>query len=248
MLNFKIRFLQIINHILFFYGIYYVFVTGEYIWLFYSFISFILIGIISPSVTLHRLLAHRSFKTYVWLENILSFLSIYTTIGPTIAFVGQHRLHHAKPDTTNDPHSPYISGFWNVFFHRWKNVHIPSKYVKDLTNKKLHIWIFKHYFKIIYITNLILALINPLLVVFLYSIPCIIALYNTSLVNTLGHWHGYRTYNTNDKSTNSWIAGYLTCGEGWQNNHHHSPYNWCIGEKWWELDIGSWIVRLIKIK
>jgi hypothetical protein len=54
-------------------------------------------------------------------------------------------------------------------------------------------------------------------------------------------------HNTSDESTNSWIGWILTGGEGWHNNHHHSPGNYRQGEKWWEWDPSADFIKLIKI-
>ena len=40
-------------------------------------------------------------------------------------------------------------------------------------------------------------------------------------VNSLTHLIGYRNYDTNENSRNSWLVALVTVGEGWHNNHHH---------------------------
>ena len=35
-------------------------------------------------------------------------------------------------------------------------------------------------------------------------------------------------------------------GEGWHNNHHHNPKRATFGERWWEIDVSGWIIRLVK--
>jgi stearoyl-CoA desaturase (delta-9 desaturase) len=49
-----------------------------------------------------------------------------------------------------------------------------------------------------------------------------------------------------DESRNSWIANLITLGEGWHNNHHAKPYAWSNWERWWEFDIPSLVIRVIK--
>jgi stearoyl-CoA desaturase (delta-9 desaturase) len=78
-------------------------------------------------------------------------------------------------------------------------------------------------------------------------IPACLCLHSTSAIIVIAHRHGYKTYELkNDESRNSWIASLITLGEGWHNNHHAKPYAWQQGEKWWELDPPSWIIKLIK--
>jgi fatty-acid desaturase len=37
-------------------------------------------------------------------------------------------------------------------------------------------------------------------------------------------------------------------GEGWHNNHHHDPKNMRFGQKWYELDVTYWVLRLFRFK
>ena len=39
----------------------------------------------------------------------------------------------------------------------------------------------------------------------------------------------------------------ITFGESWHNNHHANAKDWKQGLKWWEIDLTSWIIRLIKV-
>jgi stearoyl-CoA desaturase (delta-9 desaturase) len=67
-----------------------------------------------------------------------------------------------------------------------------------------------------------------------------------SFVNTINHKYGYRNIKTSDNSVNNIILGYLSSGEGWHNNHHATPSNPKFGKKWWEFDLGYYIIRAIK--
>jgi stearoyl-CoA desaturase (delta-9 desaturase) len=246
-MNLKIRLLQLFNNSIALFGLWYVISTGNYYWLLVTFVSYFIIGVISVVVTLHRMLSHRSFKTYKWLENILIFLTVFSTVGPTIAWVGLHRYHHVTSDTDKDPHSPHNGVFKAWTGYKWKVDNIPLSLTRDLFRQPLHRFIFNNYFKIIIIAVVLLAIINPLLPVFIYFLPATMTLHGTSIVNILGHLHGYRTYNTRDKSTNSWIANLVSFGDGWHNNHHNCPANYRAGELPHEWDLCATFIELIKI-
>jgi stearoyl-CoA desaturase (delta-9 desaturase) len=199
-------------------------------------------------------LTHRSFETYKWLENLLSIITVYSTVGPTISWVALHRMHHQYSDTDNDPHSPYIDGKFNMYQsikifigYDWKIPDIPVKYVKDLLRKPIHRFIFDNYFKIIFATIIILFLIDPILVLFVYCLPATLTVMVIGIVNTVSHKHGYRNYATTDNSTNSWIASIISLGEGWHNNHHANPSNYYTGVKWYEIDPMGLLIKLIRI-
>ncbi len=97
-LNIKVRLLQLFCHIMSVIGIVYIIQSQEYYWILVSLISWFVLGHVCTIITLHRLLTHRSFETYAWLETTLSFLSTYSTVGPSISWVALHRMHHANAD------------------------------------------------------------------------------------------------------------------------------------------------------
>jgi stearoyl-CoA desaturase (delta-9 desaturase) len=249
----KLRRLQFFVHILTVPAIIYALHTQQYYLFGIAFVSWFFIGPVSTVITMHRLLTHRSFKTYPWLEKALSYLSVFSTIGPTINWVAVHRQHHATSDREGDPHSPYVNGKFsfkeavNVWLgYDWNVPNIPVSYVKDLIRSNTHKFILKNYFKIIIITSVLLLSIDPLLWLFLYVVPASLTNHLIGLVNVMGHVHGYRTYNTKDKSTNSWIANVVSLGEGWHNNHHNNPTKYYSGEKWWEWDLMGLLIKMIK--
>jgi fatty-acid desaturase len=252
-LDTKIRLLQLFNHIAAIPAIVYAVHTSQYYLFAIAFISWLIIGPISSVITMHRLLTHRSFKTYDWLEKLLSYISVISTIGPTISWVALHRQHHATSDREGDPHSPYIDGKFNLmqairvwWGYDWKIPNIPVAYVKDMMKIPTHKFIFKNYFKIIFVFSLILILIDPILWLFVYVVPASMTVHLIGIVNVLGHSHGYRNYQTKDCSTNSWLANIVSLGDGWHNNHHACPGNWHPGEKWWEWDLMAKLIRRIK--
>lgn len=252
-LNTKVRLLQTFNHIATIPAIGYAIYTQQYYLFAIAFISWLIIGPISSVITLHRLLTHRSFKTYEWLKTVLSYISVISTLGPTISWVALHRQHHATSDRSGDPHSPYKDDKFNIaqaikvwLGYEWQIPNIPVAYVKDLIRNPTHKFIFNNYFKIIFAFSLVLLLINPILWLFVYVVPASMTVHLIGVVNVFGHGHGYRTQETADKSTNSWIANIVSLGDGWHNNHHANSGNYYTGEKWWEWDLMGRLIQLIK--
>ena len=252
-LNTKVRLLQTFNHIATIPAVAYAIYTQQYYLFAIAFISWLIIGPISSVITLHRLLTHRSFKTYDWLETALSYISVISTLGPTISWVALHRQHHAASDRVGDPHSPYVDSKFNIkqaikvwLGYEWQIPNIPVAYVKDLMRSPTHKFIFNNYFKIIFAFSLVLFLLDPMLWLFVYVVPASMTVHLIGVVNILGHSHGYRNHETDDKSTNSWIANIVSLGDGWHNNHHAHGLRYYSGEKWWEWDLMGRVIQLIK--
>lgn len=245
--NQQVRTLQIINHLFVLVGLFYVISTENYYLLLLSLIFYWILGTLGINVGYHRLLSHRSFKTNLYIERFLSIIGAITTVGSPMAWVAVHRQHHRKCERDGDPHSPYRLGNLKAWFGIWELKNLDLKLVKDLRRDKFYKWIHKNYFLIIFSYCLILALINPWLIIFAYCIPVSLCLHSSSAIIVIAHRHGYRSYDlVHDQSRNSWIANLLTLGEGWHNNHHAKPYAWSNWEKWWEWDIPSLIIRIIK--
>lgn len=245
----KIRYMQLTNYAVSLFAIIFLFSTGQWNWLWITLASYILLGTISYGLTLHRFLAHRSFVLHRWLEILLSYISIFSTVGPTIAWVAMHRHHHKHSDTQADPHSPHNSSLLKIYAgyieENSKNVSPP----KDLLKDPLHKNILKNYFKILFFGLAILIVIDPLLFVFAYSLPTSLALHGATAVNSVCHstalW-SYRSYETRDKSTNNFLINFITLGEGWHNNHHNNPAKWNTAERWFEVDPIAWVISLIR--
>lgn len=254
----KLKIFQVFNHIMLVVGLFYVYDTKEWGWLYVSLIFALLMGTIGIAIGFHRLLTHQSFKTSRFWEIFMSICGIFVTMGSTITWVGVHRLHHANAEKEIDPHSPYtgrgpgethkfnLKLAFKGWFNFWNIDHFSPRYVVHLVRDPFHVFMHVHYYKILLATIVILALINPLLVIFAYSIPACMSLHSVAFIVVVAHVHGYRTHNTSDKSRNSWIANIVTLGDGWHNNHHANPGNWTTQEKWWEIDPMGWFIRLIK--
>ena len=74
------------------------------------------------------------------------------------------------------------------------------------------------------------------LVVWGYVVSTVALMHATFLVNSSGHRHGRRPYETRDRSRNSWWLALITLGEGWHNNHHRHAASARLGLRRWELD------------
>ncbi|KAI3960272.1 hypothetical protein MKW98_016996 [Papaver atlanticum] len=68
----------------------------------------------------------------------------------------------------------------------------------------------------------------------------------TLAVNSVCHRWGKRPWETNDLSTNNWVMGLLSHGEGWHNNHHAFEFSARLGLEWWQIDIPWYIVKLLE--
>lgn len=67
------------------------------------------------------------------------------------------------------------------------------------------------------------------------------------VINGVGHYWGYRNFETQDASRNILPWGILIGGEELHNNHHAYGVSARLSNKWWEFDIGWLYIRLLEI-
>jgi len=65
------------------------------------------------TMSYHRQLTHRSFKTPKWLEYVFATWGVMAIQGHPMEWVSAHRHHHKHCDDIADPHSPYDGFFWS---------------------------------------------------------------------------------------------------------------------------------------
>lgn len=245
--NQLVRSLQVFNHLLLLIGMTYAITAQAYHYLLTALVFYWVTGVLGINIGMHRLLSHRSFRTWKPIEWFLSLVAVITTVGSPLAWTAIHRQHHRTCERPGDPHSPYLLGNWRAWFGFWNYVKLDLKLVRDMRQNSLQRWLHRNYFSIILVYCVLLAWLDPWLIVFVYAIPACLCLHSTSAIIVIAHRHGYRTHDLkHDQSRNSWIANIITLGEGWHNNHHARPHAWSNWERWWEWDIPAMIISMIK--
>ena len=205
-----------------------------YHWVIATVMYFLFNGI-GMIMTYHRLLTHRSFKCPKWFEYLGTWLATFSLTGSGITWVAIHRKHHKYADTDKDPHSPDHMGFWRVqFFTAFAPVE--GKYAVDLMRDKTHLWIHKHYIKIVIGALAVLLLINPLAAVYLYMFPAALTLFFGTLVLSWAH-------KDCKPRTVYWLA-LLTFGDAFHDIHHEYPNNYRLHK----YDLIGWIIEKVFVR
>ena len=74
-----------------------------------------------------------------------------------------------------------------------------------------------------------------------------IPLLAAGVINGVGHYWGYRSFQPEDASRNIVPWGILIGGEELHNNHHAYPASARLSSKWWEFDIGWLYIRTLAL-
>jgi stearoyl-CoA desaturase (delta-9 desaturase) len=67
------------------------------------------------------------------------------------------------------------------------------------------------------------------------------------VINGVGHYWGYRNFESPDASANIVPWGIVIGGEELHNNHHAFPSSAKLSSKWWELDLGWFYIRILSL-
>ena len=213
------------------------------------------ITIASVTIYLHRHQAHRAMDLHAIPAHFFRF---WLWLGPgqvTKEWVSIHRKHHAKCETSEDPHSPQAFGIKKVFWEgaelyraESKNKETMAKYGHGTPNDWLERNLYTRYswqgVGLMLIINLALFGAAGLAVwaVQMAWIPVTAA----GIINGIGHYWGYRNFEAPDASTNISPWGIMIGGEELHNNHHTYPTSAKFSVKPYEFDIGWVYIRALE--
>jgi stearoyl-CoA desaturase (delta-9 desaturase) len=228
-------------------------------------VMYVLTGM-GVTVGFHRLLTHRSFQTYPWLERTFAVLGSLAVQGSVLDWVADHRKHHAHADKEGDPHSPHVGhgsglrGLWHAHTGwlletqgqaDWK------RYARELYEDQRMRRIGRR-FPLLALTSLAL----PTLAGFVLHgftpegalrgyiwgglVRIFIVHHVTWSVNSICHFFGRRRFAVEDQSTNVGWLSVVSLGESWHHNHHAFPRSAHHGLQRWEIDPSGLLISALE--
>jgi len=214
------------------------------------------ITIASVTIFLHRHQAHNALTLHPSVSHFFRFWLWLTTGMVTREWVAVHRKHHAKCETADDPHSPQVKGIWSVLLGGIGLYRIATRDTGTLEhygNGTPDDWLERRvYSRHPLLGILIMAAIDILLFgvagLAVFAVQMLwIPLWAAGVINGLGHFWGYRNFETTDASRNLSPVGILIGGEELHNNHHAYAQSARLSNKWWEFDIGWLYIRTLAL-
>ena len=228
-----------------------------------------LVTAVGVTVGFHRLLTHRSFQPSKPIEYLFAAFGSMAVQGPVIAWVADHRKHHAHTDKEGDPHSPHVGhgdgvrgvlgGLWHAHTGwlmstqgraDWK------RYAADLYEDRGMRAISRNF-----VPLMLVGLALPALAGYLVSgslagaatgllwgglVRIFFVHHVTWSVNSVCHFLGSRRFETDDRSTNVFWLSLPSLGESWHHNHHAFPRSAVHGLGRWEVDPSAWIIAAME--
>jgi stearoyl-CoA desaturase (delta-9 desaturase) len=225
-----------------------------------------LVTAVGVTVGFHRLLTHRAFQTYPWLERTFAVLGSLSVQGSVMDWVADHRKHHAHTDREGDPHSPHVghgsglSGLWHAHVGwlmetqgqaDWKR-YAPELY-EDPAMRRIG-----RRFPLLVVLSLLIPTVagyvldgftlRGALLGYIWGglVRIFLVHHITWSVNSVCHFFGSRRFNIEDRSTNVGWLSVLSLGESWHHNHHAFPRSAYHGLRWWEVDPSGLIISTLR--
>jgi stearoyl-CoA desaturase (Delta-9 desaturase) len=215
------------------------------------------VTIAAVTIFLHRCQAHRALELHPVVSHFFRFWLWLTTGMVTKEWAAIHRKHHAKCETAEDPHSPQVYGINRVL---WAGVFL---YVKESYNKETleryghgtpDDWVERNIYTshpsagimTMLALDLLLFGLVPGVLIWVTQVAWI-PFWAAGVINGVGHFFGYRSYDVADASTNIVPWGILIGGEELHNNHHAFASSAKLSSKWYEFDLGWMYIRILEI-
>lgn len=213
------------------------------------------ITIVCVTVFLHRSQAHRSVTLNPIVNHFFRLWLWLTTGMVTKAWVAIHRKHHAKCEVEGDPHSPKNEGINKVLWEGAELYRAEAKNKETLDKYGMGTpddWLERNVYTPFSTRGILVMLaidvaLFGVLGVTMWAIQMMwIPFFAAGVINGIGHYFGYRNYETPDMSSNIVPWGILIGGEELHNNHHAFASSAKLSSKWWEFDIGWMYICIMR--
>lgn len=214
------------------------------------------VTIAAVTIYLHRHSAHRALELHPVVSHFFRLWLWLTTGMSTKGWTAIHRKHHAKCETEEDPHSPQILTLKKVLLEGSElyrkeaaNQETLDKYghgtPDDWMERNVYTKTDKGGVAIMLVADIVMfgPLGLTIWAVQMLWIPIMAA----GVINGVGHYFGYRSFQVEDASTNILPWGILIGGEELHNNHHAYASSARLSNKWYEFDIGWFYIRTLEI-
>ncbi|PCI40664.1 MAG: hypothetical protein COB53_00630 [Elusimicrobia bacterium] len=204
----------------------------------------------------HRYYSHRAYDCH-WAVQLFYLLFGAAAIeNSALKWCRDHRLHHQKVDTDEDPYNIKKGFFYAhmgwIFYETPKDRTFAC--VPDLQRDPLVQWQNNHFFKIL----IVVGFVMPTLIGAAYGRPlggflfgglvrAVFVQHTTFLINSAAHYFGTRPYSVNNTARDTWWLAFFTYGEGYHNFHHRFGADYRNGYKWYQFDPTKWWIKTLNV-
>lgn len=225
----------------------------------WGYLAFVLVlthvTIASVTIYLHRCQAHRALELHPAISHFFRFWLWLTTGMQTKQWAAVHRKHHAKCETYEDPHSPQVLGLHKVLSEGaelFRQEAAKQETLEKYGGGTPDDWLERNLYSRYPSAGVSLMLVIDVVLfgtigITLWAVQMIwIPFFAAGVINGVGHYWGYRNFESTDASRNIIPWGILIGGEELHNNHHAYASSARLSSRWYEFDIGWMYIRILQ--
>ena len=214
------------------------------------------ITIAAVTIYLHRHSAHHALDLHPLVSHFFRFWLWLTTGMQTKEWTAVHRKHHARCETPEDPHSPQVLGIRKIM---WEGADLYKQEAKNRDTLERFgqgtpdDWMERNVYAPHSVAGIALMMIVDFALfgfigITIWAVQMMwIPFFAAGIINGVGHYWGYRTFQPEDASRNIVPWGIIIGGEELHNNHHAYASSARLSSKWWEFDIGWMYIRIMEM-
>ncbi len=211
---------------------------------------------IGHSIGLHRGIIHRTYECSPFTRKLLTYLFVHSGLGGPISWI---KLHYVRDYWQNKPdcpryfqysHAMWLDYFWNLHLSydtpNWGRYNLPKDALADpwlIWLEETWVW---HNLTFAALVGMLLGF-NAVIILFCARVSA--SILGHWIVGFLTHKFGYTRYkiqSAKESAYNDWFWGVVSFGEGFHNNHHAHPSSAKMGQFWYEVDIGWWVIAAME--
>ncbi|MEI8304207.1 MAG: fatty acid desaturase [Burkholderiales bacterium] len=214
------------------------------------------ITIAAVTIYLHRCQAHRALDLHPLVSHFFRGWLWLGTGMVTREWAAIHRKHHARCETPDDPHSPQTRGLRKVLLEGvelYRAEAANRETIEKFGHGAPDDWVERHVYTRhsslgVYLTLLIDVLLFGAIGLTVFAVQMIwIPVTAAGIINGIGHFWGYRNWDSPDASANVFPIGLIIGGEELHNNHHAFGSSAKLSSKWYEFDVGWMYIRILSL-
>jgi stearoyl-CoA desaturase (delta-9 desaturase) len=196
----------------------------------------------------HRLFAHGTYRASSMLRAFYVVFGAAAVQNTVLAWVADHRAHHAHTDQDDDPYN-IKRGFWwaHVGWVITKSTKCNRHRVTHLMSDPIVRFRRRYYVPLAAAVSLgIPAALgalwgDPLGAMLIAGVVrLVVQWHETFFINSLAHFVGRRPYDRSTSARDSFWVAVLTFGEGYHNFHHRFQSDYRTGVHWYDADPAKW--------
>lgn len=199
----------------------------------------------------HRLFSHKGWSAHRAVEVVLACLGGAAAQNSVLAWAADHRRHHSRVDTEQDPYNAHWGFWWSHmgWIIRDDPFQTGEESIPDLARDPFLQFQHRHYVLLAAAVNLLLVVCAGLVTgrmlgafVVAGLARVVVVQHFTFTINSLSHMWGSQPFSAANSSRDNWLLGVITLGEGYHNYHHAFETDYRNGIAWYAFDPTKWLI------